>query len=111
MLKDLKKPCEACPFRKESAPGWTGNATPEEFLDTTMCDRTMPCHLTVDYENPYWEDDLDLSQQCAGAAIFFTNICKLSRDPDRLKLPADSSVFGTLQKYLLHHAGRPKPRP
>jgi hypothetical protein len=75
-------------------------------MDTVMQDHEMPCHLTMDYENEHWEDELDLSEQCAGAAIFFSNICKLSRDKNRMMLPRDKElVFSTPQEFLAHHGG------
>lgn len=104
MRPPLPKPCKACPFRRKSAPGWLGASTPEEFLrEQTLRDLEMPCHSTVDYENPWWRDRLDQARFCAGALIFFANICKLSRDPSRPRLPKSSEVFASPQEFLEHH--------
>ena len=109
MQTNQTKPCRECPFRRASAPGYVGSTTPEQFMDTVMQDYSMPCHLTVDYENENWEDDLDLSEQCAGAAIFFANICKLSRDKTRMRLSRDTElVFSSPQEFLAHHEGSGK---
>lgn len=107
MKADLKEPCRACPFRRKSTPGYLGSDTPENFIETTMLDYEMPCHLTVNYEDPGWFQNLDQAQACAGAAIFFANICKLSRDPSRLKLPHDTKlVFASKAEFLKHHKSR-----
>ena len=104
MLADLKEPCRDCPFRRKSVPGWLGADTPENFIETTLADYEMPCHLTVNYEDPAWFQDLSAAQACAGASIFFANICKLSRDPKRLKLPPDTEkVFASKTEFLTHH--------
>lgn len=78
-----KKPCNQCPFRKCSIPGYLGESTPSNFIQTTLGDAEMPCHQTVDYERPDWKTQLEdggTARQCAGAAVFFANILKLSRD-------------------------------
>jgi hypothetical protein len=104
MRSDLKAPCMACPFKRDSLAGYLGASSPEQFIETTMQDYSMPCHMTVDYENEHWEDDLDLAQQCTGAAIFFSNMCKLSRDHDRMKLPPDTeAVFASTAEFIAHH--------
>jgi hypothetical protein len=109
MLFDQKTPCRECPFRRRSLPGWLGASNPEEFLATTLADAEMPCHMTVDYEDPYWEDELDMAQFCAGALIFFRNICKVSRDRSRPLLPADKeNVFATPAEFLAHHKSEVK---
>ncbi len=104
MLADLKEPCRECPFRRESAPGWLGADTPENFIETTLADYEMPCHQTVNYEDPGWFTELDKAQACAGSLIFFSNICKRSRDPKRPRLPADrTNVFTNPFEFLKHH--------
>lgn len=67
----------------------------------------MPCHLTVDYEDPNWQKKWEakkIGRLCAGAAVFFANICKSSRDRDRLVLPPDrETVFAWPAEFLAHH--------
>lgn len=65
----------------------------------------MPCHMTVDYDQPDWQETMqETGQQCAGAAIFFRNIAKRSRDPERAILPADrETVFASQAEFLKHH--------
>lgn len=107
-----KKPCKECPFRRKSMAGWLGASSPEQFMAATLNDHPMPCHTTVDYEDPKWKEKWDKdvrsnngdSRYCAGAAIFFANMFKLSRDAKRPRLPEDrAAVFSAPQEFLRYH--------
>lgn len=112
MKNPLKKPCNQCPFRRRSLPGYVGADTPEHFIATTLSDVAMPCHSTIDYEDPDWEDSLAAdgsARHCAGAAILFANKFKLSRDRTRPSLPADTkNVFKNEVEFLDHHSAAHK---
>ncbi len=103
----VEKPCRECPYRKKSFAGWLGAATPEQFMRSTMSDQRMPCHLTIDYDDPDWKEKWSQKKAgklCAGAAVFFSNQCKLSRDPDRPRLEADrENVFSYAHEFIKHH--------
>lgn len=109
MRPPLKQPCRECPFNRDSAPGYLGADDPVGFMAATLRDSPMPCHMTVDYEDPDWRAETGPfgdARQCAGAAIFFSNICKLSRDLHRDSLPSDrETVFSTPQEFIDHHDG------
>jgi hypothetical protein len=78
--------------------------------EQTMHDVPMPCHLTVNYSDPDWESKLDRAKYCAGALVFFRNISKLSRDPDRPRMEADKeTVFASPDEFVLHHMKGKKP--
>lgn len=104
------RPCAECPFRRASLPGYLGSDTPENFIATALADYPMPCHLTVDYSDPEWRAKWERAGEgrlCAGAAIFFANLCKLSRDRDRPALPVDRAlVFAHPGEFLAHHGDR-----
>ncbi len=101
------KPCNQCPFRRKSLPGYLGTASTSQFISSTMMDEPMPCHQTVDYEDPNWKDQLRVegsAHYCAGAAVFFANICKETRDPFREVLPADHiAVLASPLEFIQHH--------
>jgi len=101
------RPCNDCPWRRKSMPGWLGDDTPEHFLNTAMADIDMPCHQTVNYERPDWETQLGprgTALSCAGQAIFFANILKVSRDRKRRQLkPNKTLVFASPEEFLKHH--------
>lgn len=113
MRDNLKKPCNQCPFRKKSLPGWLGDASPEQFMATVMQDHEMPCHSTVDYSDPRWRRSLSTKKvsYCKGSLIFFANICKLSRDRDRPTAEPSEDVFRSPQEFLNHHKSLEKKKP
>lgn len=121
MLFTQTKPCKQCPFRKKSPAGWLGDAKPEEFIDACMDDVPMPCHTTVNYEDPLWRENMlemdSKAQHCAGARILFANQCKMSKHPYYLYIrslgkitPVEPSkdVFDSREAFLKHHKGLPR---
>ncbi len=117
MPKCNDKPCPQCPFRRKSAPGWLGAATPEELMAAAINDYPLPCHMTLDYQDPDWKEKWEKDVRsntdgtmhyCAGAAVFFANRFQRSRDPKRPRLPVDrDNVFSAPQEFIWHHASSP----
>jgi hypothetical protein len=102
------KPCKECPFRRASAAGWLGSATPEEFIASTLAEYDMPCHLAIDYEAKDWPDQVEAGPRCAGSLIFLKNVCHLPRRPALRKateaVEADrGAVFANRQEFLDYH--------
>lgn len=93
------RPCSDCPWRRDSLPGWLGeatpdNSTPEEWIRIAHAEFLLECHVIS-------------NMQCAGAAIYRRNICKLPRDKNLLTLPADrEKVFAMPKQFLEHHRGK-----
>ncbi len=84
----LNKPCSDCPWRRNAAPGWLGPFTAEEWFALAHSDEVIACHLSLDRSDGEWI-------QCAGAAIYRSNVAKSPRHPEILTLPADlDTVFG-----------------
>jgi hypothetical protein len=53
-----------------------------------------------------------LGAQCAGVAIYRTNVCKSPRDPEIITLPADrDAVFGSAVEFREHHESGPLVEP
>lgn len=102
-----KKPCKACPFRREALPGFLGASSPERFIATSLNDDPMPCHTTMDYDDPEWKSKFEsgeMGRECAGNATFFANLCKRSRDPRRLVVKPDRErVFTDPRDFITHH--------
>ena len=103
-IKQHTKPCNDCPFRRQSLPGWLGDNGLEDFIILAVSDIKMPCHLTPgNGAAPNCELHPEASQ-CAGRAIFLSNMCKSPRDSSVLKLPADrETVFSRPQEFVEHH--------
>lgn len=106
-----KKMCEKCPFRPDSAPGYLGRSTPEEFVECIRQEALMPCHLQVEYADPDWEDQLDDVDHCVGALVFARKMGKLPRDAVHCKatLAVDmTQPCLSPQQFLEHHNGGPR---
>jgi hypothetical protein len=107
MTSDLpeptKKPCNECPWRRTSEPGFFGPQIPEEFAAPALSGDMIICHKTVQAEGR------DFSQpglrQCAGAAAFRANIGRRPTDPRvSFSEPDPDGIFETTGEFLDHHA-------
>src|SRR3954470_21280360 len=108
MFVALKRPCSACPFRRNSAPGWLGADTPQGFMDMIVQEVHLPCHSPIDYEDKNWREQAESGPFCAGALIFMRNTGKLPRDPElvaaRVQVEADHDhVFSNPPQFIEHH--------
>lgn len=102
--KQHTKPCKECPFRRESAPGYLGHNTLDDFAMLAMSERHTPCHMTVNYRDPAWEFKQDKAPQCVGRATMWANTCKMPRDPQLLRAAPDKTVvFSSLAEFTAHH--------
>ena len=105
------RPCKACPFRRKSLPGYLGEATPESFIIEISMERPLPCHPTIDYDDPNWLGrwtNQKIGRICAGSLILSANICKKPRDPRFPRLPCDTSeVFATHREFIDYHRSSP----
>lgn len=116
MQPPLSKPCRECPFLRTAPNGYLGAATPENFIQSTLnTEEGMPCHLTVDYDDPDWLDKLDEAQLCRGSLIFLKNSCKLPRSAaycaEVQAVPADrETVFANSMEFLKHHTAVIQPK-
>lgn len=89
--KQHTKPCSDCPWSRNSVPGWLAQSTPIEWLEYAHGETLLECHTLI-------------PQQCAGAAIYRANVCKVPRDKTQLQLPADEiRVFANQQEFYDHH--------
>lgn len=90
-----KRPCSDCPWRRDALPGWLGSMSPQEWLAVAHGEGTAECHV-------------HLGVQCAGFAIYRTNVCKSPRNPEALRLPEDPEVcFASPHEFLEHHTQVP----
>jgi len=86
-----KSPCSDCPWRKDSLSGWLGDTSKEDWVADAHGEARIECHVLI-------------GAQCAGAAIYRTNVCKTPRNPELLRLPSNrNKVFGTPNEFLEHH--------
>lgn len=63
--------CKACPFRRNSLPGWLGDYTPESIFYQLW--RSIPffCHTKIDYADTNWHKKADKNGKlCLGSVAF-----------------------------------------
>lgn len=94
----VASPCNDCPWRRQAVRGWLGPLTAEEWIELVGSDSPIACHQTI-VQDGDWEG----ASQCAGAASFRANICKLPRDPQVAHGPRRDDVFATRTEFLEHH--------
>lgn len=95
-LKQHKKPCSDCPWARTALKGWLANLTPDEWLQLAHGESRIECHTRLPW-------------QCAGAAIYRSNVCKNPRDKTLLILPTNSKlVFNGPLEFIDHHTSRSK---
>lgn len=89
-----KTPCSDCPWARASLNGWLGGVSIEDWIAEAHADAPIECHVLAGAE-------------CAGAAIYRSNVCKTPRFA-KLRLPADRKVvFATPAEFREHHARGP----
>ena len=110
-LAPCEKPCGECPFRRASMPGWLGSNAPADFIVAITTEQPLPCHSSIDYDDPEWRDKFmagNVGRLCAGALIMSANMCKRPRDPKFPQRPADRElVFANHLEFMAHHEDAP----
>lgn len=96
-----KVPCNECPWRRKAAPGWLGPFTAGEWVALAHAEEPIACHATIEVEDDWSTPGI---RQCAGAAIYRSNVAKRPRDPEVALLPADrDAVFASPIEFTRHH--------
>jgi hypothetical protein len=106
-VEPVSKVCNDCPFRRKSMPGWLGGSSPEGFVDCLQRDEPLPCHQTVDYDDPKWLEKWtaqEAGKMCAGALIFMANKAQRPRDREFPTMPPNKTdVFSNSVEFVRHH--------
>lgn len=95
-------PCKECPFARHVEPGMTGGSNPAVYIGQVIGPFLLSCHMDPDYEKDRRSPKL---RQCAGAAIFRSNVGVDHLMPTFLHhLPSDEEkVFSNPAELLAHH--------
>ncbi len=103
-----QRPCHDCPFRRDIKPGTLGGSAPTVYVGQTIGPFILSCHTADGYAHK--QTDVTKVEQCAGAAIFRSNIGVAPRMPDAIHfLPADhEAVFSSHAEMLAHHMQCPE---
>lgn len=104
-MTNVKTPCSQCPFSRKVEPGALGGSPPETYIGQAAGPFVLPCHHQCDFDDPQWKDKLGETPQCAGAAIFRSNIRVSKRMPASIYTLAQNhvDVFATSAEFLAHH--------
>lgn len=103
MKNDLKQPCNECPFRKNSLPGYLGGFTPEETYQGVMThEEDFACHLTR--HKPVKE-----MSRCRGSLLFLKKNgkmpkynTKLAEELRKMGKPDTSNILSNFE-FMSHH--------
>ena len=102
-MKDkLKSPCNECPFRKNSLPGYLGGVwTAKELHQTVMGEAPFPCHQTMEHR----EEDYS---HCVGSIMYMNKNAKRCQNIQLSRLQAkfkdeDHSNILSLVEFVEHH--------
>lgn len=107
-MKTNKTPCNECPYRKDSLPGYLGDEShnPELFLQQLDCKEMHPCHQMVDW-NDYTEKDLGAASKCTGALQFMNNSFMRHRNMEVVKLQQtvgkNKDIMQFKHEFINHH--------
>ncbi len=110
----MKKPCNECPFRKDSLRGWLADYTPEGLHNLVVSEISFPCHMASQSDSNIELESADLYPPCMGAISYAKKAGKLPRRQDlmeRMKLvnPSDMENILSPQEFIKHHSvGRKK---
>jgi len=106
-------PCDECPWRVNSIPGYLGPFSADEWVELAMTDEPIACHKTIKEvdENGIGHWNHPAMRQCAGAASFRGHVCKSPRDPQVAVGPENRDVvFEAPGPFITHHTGEPRDR-
>lgn len=102
MQKACKKMCNQCPWRKNSAEGWLGAASPQDFVLAIQQSGKLPCHSSVDYESDDWKSKIEDDEilHCAGAILAAKKMCKIPLNSEHANLIAKAQRD---ENHMNHH--------
>lgn len=104
----LKKPCAECPFSR-AAPNEVvrPKVDPIVLIGQAWGPFALPCHCDAEYKGAHECDNVGEISQCAGGAIFRSNVGRAGMMPVALHvLPADTTlVFASPAELLAKFEG------
>ncbi len=106
MNNNLKDPCNACPFRKNSASGYLGGRwTAADLHRFVMSEGNFACHKTIEVDGV----ETERTEHCAGSILYMNkNAKRCSHNKERKALQekfkdADKSNILNLVEFMEHH--------
>ncbi len=108
-LSYCKKPCNDCPFRKNSFAGWLSDYTPEELHDIVMNEIKFPCHMTHEESINWDQGGTKEYPLCAGALMYMKKNYKSPKDAKLAEVlkdikHEDCENILSVPEFFKHHA-------
>ena len=112
---NLKRPCNECPFRKDTMFGWLGKRKATEIIDCIAGSDhgSFSCHKTNDFTESGVKET-ETTEHCAGALILLHKLGSpnmamrlgyLARKFNGKNLLDQDQVFDRSEDFIRHHAG------
>ena len=107
MQKVAKAPCNECPFKRTSIPGYLGGGAHQlanDYLILAHSDANVACHTSPGFSS----GNEETMRPCAGLAMYRNNVCKIPRDAEAAKACKDvgksaPEIFAHPPEFLAHH--------
>jgi hypothetical protein len=108
-MKQRKTPCKECPFRRDNnltTPN-PGGSSVKTYVGQVQGPFWLPCHMEKEYNGK--ETEPKAVSQCAGAAIYRSNVKNPYKLPEQLlSLPEDHElVFSSHAEFIAHYRKKP----
>lgn len=101
-LPPTEKPCKECPLRKDSAPGYLGGYTAENYIAILHSDAQIACHMS-----PGFPHDHSQQRHCTGVCGYRANVGKMPRGPETAQaveqIGKSAEFFESPLQFLEHH--------
>lgn len=96
-MRACKVPCNECPFRKNSLPGYLGGFSTQETLQAVTGEDNFDCHLT--------REDGEERMACAGRMLFASSLGKSFRrkDLEQIRLQLKESTPQEIKDNILSY--------
>ena len=103
MNERVKAPCNECPWKKSSPPGYLGGNSVGMYSEPTRRGTPLPCHKTMEGDSSGWK-------ACYGQLTTMRNSCILPVDENdkalRHSVPTDrENYFNHIHEFESHHEG------
>lgn len=106
MNSNLKEPCNACPFRKNSMRNWLGGRwTAIQLHQFVMSEGNFACHKTIEVDGV----ETNKTEHCVGSILYMNkNAKRCSHNKERKALQEkfsthDKSNILNLTEFVEHH--------
>lgn len=107
----IRIPCQECPLRRDSAPGYLGGYTPEMYLEIMRGPASIACHRAKGFQAGV----IETQRHCTGVAAFRANVghvCSVagvgmsSAQLSTSLVGEDRDVyFASDEEFVAHHKG------